>query len=296
MKLNAFMPLRDAATPAAPDPEKIREASRGFEGLFLAQLFKVMKQSVAMGKKETLFRSDAMSDFAELEFTRVLAERRPMGLADVISRSMAGASPSGEKTSSKAGLPLKAAVKASIPLKRASVPLKVAPAPLAAKTEAPIDLATPPLSTARAPLAKAPVPRAFQDADIEPIIESAARRHDLHPALLRAVIACESAGDPKATSPKGAKGLMQLVDSTAQMMGVRNVWNPRENVEGGARYLRTLLDRFDQRVDWALAAYNAGPTAVERHQGIPPYDETQQYVKRVLQHFQRLGAEPEDGS
>ncbi len=294
MKLDAFLPLRGPDTPAPPNPEKIREASRGFEGLFLAQLFKAMKQSVAMGKKEGLFRSDPLSDFAELEFTRVLAERRPMGVADMLSRSLTKP-PDEASAEAQSGpfLPLKAAVKASVPLKRASVPLNVAPPPLARKVDAPIRVVAPPISAAEAPLAKIPTP---SEPDIDPIIERAAREHELHPNLLRAVIACESGGDRLATSPKGAKGLMQLVDSTAQMLGVRNVWNPLDNVNGGARYLRSLLDRFDGKLDWALAAYNAGPTAVQRYRGIPPYSETQHYVKRVLNHFQRLGTEANRGS
>ena len=78
---------------------------------------------------------------------------------------------------------------------------------------------------------------------------------------------------------------MQLADSTAQMLGVRDVWDPEENVEGGARYLKSLLDRFDHKLDWALAAYNAGPTAVEKHQGVPPFGETERYVRKVLDRF-----------
>lgn len=292
MKSEAFLPLASAAAP--PNPEKIRTASRGFEGLFLAQLFKVMKQSVLSGKQEGLFKSDALGEFAELEFARVLAERRSIGLADLLGRSLVKAGEAAAPdVAGPEGLPLDGVRKAAVPLRRAAVPLAVAKPPLAGPIEAPLSVARPPLQRAQAPLASAPKPSIYPDLD--PIISRAAQRHKVHPDLLRAVIACESGGDSRAISPKGAKGLMQLVDSTAQMLGVRNVWNPAENVEGGARYLRSLLDRFDGRLDWALAAYNAGPTAVERHGGIPPYPETQVYVKRVLDRYARLGADS-DGS
>jgi soluble lytic murein transglycosylase-like protein len=96
------------------------------------------------------------------------------------------------------------------------------------------------------------------------------------------MIAQESAGNPHAVSRAGAKGLMQLMDGTARDMGARNVFDPRDNVLSGTRYMRQLLDRFDGNVQLALAGYNAGPSAVERHKGIPPYSETQNYVQRVL--------------
>jgi soluble lytic murein transglycosylase-like protein len=118
-----------------------------------------------------------------------------------------------------------------------------------------------------------------------PIIREASEKHGVDENLLKAVIATESAGDPAARSPKQAKGLMQLIDSTASDMGVRNVWNPRENIFGGARYLESLLSRFAGNVEKALASYNAGPGAVEKHGGIPPFRETQAYVGRVLRYL-----------
>lgn len=116
-------------------------------------------------------------------------------------------------------------------------------------------------------------------------IERAARDYRLSPGLIRSVIAVESSGDARAVSSKRAKGLMQLTDSTAEMLGVRNVFDPKENIRGGACYLRQLLDRFDGDLRVALAAYNAGPGAVERHGGIPPFEETRAYVARVLEAY-----------
>lgn len=114
------------------------------------------------------------------------------------------------------------------------------------------------------------------------LIAAAAERHELDPWLLAAVAKIESDFDPYAVSHAGACGLLQLMPATAKRFGVRNVFDAAENVEGGARYLRWLLDRFDGRRDLALAAYNAGEGAVDRHGGIPPYRETLRYVGKVL--------------
>lgn len=116
------------------------------------------------------------------------------------------------------------------------------------------------------------------------VIERVAREHGVPPALVKAVVATESNFDPKAVSPKGAQGLMQLMPQTAELVGVRNPFGPEDNVMGGTRYLRWLLDRYG---DWtrALAAYNAGPSAVDRYRGVPPYRETRAYVRRVLEYY-----------
>jgi len=115
------------------------------------------------------------------------------------------------------------------------------------------------------------------------LIEQAARRHGLMPALLHAVIRTESAYQPNALSHAGACGLMQLMPQTAARFNVRDIWDPAENIRGGATYLRLLLDMFDNDLRLALAAYNAGENAVKRYGNeIPPYQETQDYVRRVL--------------
>jgi soluble lytic murein transglycosylase len=115
------------------------------------------------------------------------------------------------------------------------------------------------------------------------LIVEAARRQELPPALVKAVIAAESSFDPRAVSPKGAAGLMQLMPATADMLGVDPL-RAEQNVNGGVRYLRSLVERFGD-VTHALAAYNAGPDSVERYGGIPPYPETRQYVRRVLAYY-----------
>jgi soluble lytic murein transglycosylase-like protein len=119
-----------------------------------------------------------------------------------------------------------------------------------------------------------------------PLVEEVARETQLDPGLLHAVIATESAYNPAARSPKGAQGLMQLMPATARRYGVANAYDPRHNILGGARYLSDLLVLFDQDVQLALAAYNAGAQAVLRHgRRIPPYRETSAYVPRVLDYY-----------
>jgi len=116
----------------------------------------------------------------------------------------------------------------------------------------------------------------------EPLITAAAERYKVDTALIKAVIRAESDFVPSATSPKGAQGLMQLMPATARLHGVLSAYDPEDNVEGGVRHLRLLLDRYGGNVRLALAAYNAGAGAVDRHGGVPPYPETWQYLERVM--------------
>jgi hypothetical protein len=113
-------------------------------------------------------------------------------------------------------------------------------------------------------------------------IREISMRHGVDPRLVESVIRAESAFNPTAVSRTGARGLMQLMPQTAAMLGVRDSFDPRQNIEGGVRHLRYLLDRYPGNVSLAVAAYNAGEGAVDSHRGIPPFAETQQYVQRVL--------------
>lgn len=121
----------------------------------------------------------------------------------------------------------------------------------------------------------------------EAMIRSASDRYGVDPHLVRAVIKVESDFNTQARSHKGAQGLMQLMPETAQLHRIHNVYDPGENIDGGVRHLRLLLDRYQGDVNLTLAAYNAGVKAVERHRGIPPFTETREYVRRVLNYFDR---------
>jgi soluble lytic murein transglycosylase-like protein len=119
-------------------------------------------------------------------------------------------------------------------------------------------------------------------------VEQQAHLHGIDPALVSAVIKAESGFNPQAVSSVGAQGLMQLMPATAKSMGVENAFDPAQNIAGGVKYLAGLLRKFGGSKALAVAAYNAGPGAVERYNGIPPYRETQQYVQRVLSYKDRF--------
>jgi soluble lytic murein transglycosylase-like protein len=118
------------------------------------------------------------------------------------------------------------------------------------------------------------------------LIDDASKQHGVDPRLVAAIAARESAYDPAAVSRAGACGVMQLMPATACYLGVANIFDARQNVFGGTRYLRTLLDTFHGDLDLTLAAYNAGPGAVQRYGGVPPYAETQAYVRRVRASYE----------
>ncbi|GAB3486485.1 lytic transglycosylase domain-containing protein [Azotobacter salinestris] len=142
------------------------------------------------------------------------------------------------------------------------------------------------------PVFAAPAPRHGVPVGALPyasLVAVAAAEHGLPEALLHAVIRAESNYDPRAVSPKGAAGLMQLMPDTARELGVTDVWDPAANIRGGARYLKRLLEMFDQDLSLAVAAYNAGPGAViGSGSAIPPFAETQRYVPKVLEYYRRL--------
>jgi soluble lytic murein transglycosylase-like protein len=121
--------------------------------------------------------------------------------------------------------------------------------------------------------------------DVAAAVKAASSRNNLNPDLINSMIRVESGFNPHAVSPKGAQGLMQLMPQTAARMGVADPFNPVENIEGGTRYIRELLDRYHLDLVKALAAYNAGPERVEQYHGVPPYPETIAYVSRVIRNF-----------
>jgi soluble lytic murein transglycosylase-like protein len=125
-------------------------------------------------------------------------------------------------------------------------------------------------------------PHALTPSDLQSLVNSASTRNNVAPALVSAVVMAESAGDPSAISVAGAQGLMQLMPGTSAGCGISNAFDPEQNVECGTRYLHELLSRYNDNVALAVAAYNAGPGAVDRYHGVPPYAETRAYVARVL--------------
>ncbi|MBI5183431.1 MAG: lytic transglycosylase domain-containing protein [Nitrospinae bacterium] len=131
-------------------------------------------------------------------------------------------------------------------------------------------------------------PKIFNGYYFSEEIESAAYKYDIEPELITAIITAESNFNPNATSPTGAMGLMQLMPKTALTYMVENPYNPQQNLEGGIRYLRTLLRMFNGDLRLAIAAYNAGENSVKRYNGIPPFPETEGFVKKVISIYDTL--------
>ena len=228
---------------------KLQKAAKQCEGLFLNYMLKTMRETVP---KTGLFKEGVADDIYNSMFDSYLSEKasasQSLGLASMIYKQLSG----------------------RLTMKPEDVQLKEAIHSLE--------------QTARQPsFKKISLPERMKK--IEPIIQKAAARFGVDADLIRSVIVNESAGVPEAVSSKGAKGLMQLMDATAKEMGVKNIWDPVENIFGGTRYLKMLLDRFSGDEVLAVSSYNAGPGNVEKYGGIPPFKETKTYVKRVMQRY-----------
>lgn len=128
---------------------------------------------------------------------------------------------------------------------------------------------------------------AASSTNIKEVVANASGEHHLDPDFVSSVIHAESGFNPHAVSRKGAQGLMQLMPQTANNLGVKDAFNPQANVEGGTKYLRELLERYNFNIAKALAAYNAGPGRVDRYKGVPPYFETQAYIARIIRDFNK---------
>ncbi|MFP4088241.1 MAG: lytic transglycosylase domain-containing protein [Desulfobacteraceae bacterium] len=126
-------------------------------------------------------------------------------------------------------------------------------------------------------------PSKFQEFD--PVITRVAHHHQVDPALVKAVVMAESGFDPLAVSSQGAEGLMQLMPRTARALGVKDTFNPEHNIDGGVRYLKSLIGKFDNNIRYALAAYNAGSSRVKKHNGVPPFPATRIYIEKVFTYY-----------
>jgi membrane-bound lytic murein transglycosylase MltF len=170
-----------------------------------------------------------------------------------------------------------------------SIEKDLTPPPPPPPTPAP-NAATAPLSATSAARAATSTPPA---ADLNQVVNSASQTYHLDPDLVNSVIHAESGFNAHAVSPKGARGLMQLMPQTANSLGVNNAFNAEQNVGGGSRYLRELLERYNFDLVKALAAYNAGPQRVDQYHGVPPFRETRAYVARIIKEYNRKVAAQE---
>ncbi|HUI09978.1 MAG TPA: transglycosylase SLT domain-containing protein [Bacteroidota bacterium] len=295
-----------ASTLDAAKKARLQKAVKDFEAIFLGMMMKSMRSSVpkddAIGES---FGGDLMESMFDEEVAHRMAGRSNLGLADMLYRSIthepmpatpvappqapqqAGAPPP------QAGpAPTQAGASTSVaPPKVPSQARQQASTQTVTSTDPAANSPAAPAATENSSAGKAPViapPHAVRErvAAYEDLIQQASAHHGVDSTIIKAVMAAESGGDRTAVSAADAKGLMQLTDSTAVDMGVRNVWNARENIQGGTRYLQSLLERFDGDTRNAIASYNAGPARVEKHGGVPPIPETQAYVRRVMNYIQ----------
>ena len=262
---------------------RLRKASKDFESLFIYQMLKAMRKTVGENPliKNSAFSGDYGKDAYMDMFDQQLALKMSGGqrsIADALYKSMV------KTLDGTAFSPEKIEIK---PLNTENVksdkiffePFKVFPEE---------NLTKPIINIEKVgKLGIGDMPKLNTDNIIRNyghIVDKAAQENQIDSALVFAVIKQESDGDPNAVSPAGAKGLMQLMDGTAKEMGIQKVFDPKDNIKSGTRYLKKMLDKFGD-TKLALAAYNSGPGNVEKYQGIPPFSETQSFVERVLDSF-----------
>lgn len=239
----------------AKNPAELKKAADQFESLFIYYMLKTMRKTVP---KSGLLGSGLGGEIMESLFDQKLSEQAAtesrLGIAELIYQQLSGEA---------AGESAPAGELKSIPLKRSPEKLKKFDSFIRQRIQQNLK-------------------------PYEKHIMKAARETGVDPDLIRAVIMAESSGNPQAVSAKNARGLMQLMDSTAVEVGVSDPLDPEQNILGGARYLSRLLSRFGGNPELALAAYNAGPGTVEKHKGIPPYKETRRYVRKVNELYHRI--------
>lgn len=259
------------------EKKKLFKAAKQMESLFLYQVLKAMRQSIPSTDNEAALGlggglgKDIYTQMFDEELADRMAGMSDKSIANVLYRSLEKLV---EKQSQSQKVETPSQAKVVTPTAK---PILPAPKYIKIEREESID---------RPAVAKTQTAKTDDKlSKYDPIIKQTSEKYRLHPELLKSVIKVESNGDPKAISKAGAKGLMQLADTTASDMGVKNVFNPDQNIEGGARYLRHLIDRFKD-IKKALAAYNSGPETVKKYDGIPPYPETVKYVETVLDSVQ----------
>ena len=228
---------------------KIESLCKEFDSLFLSYLLKIMRKTIPKsGLLEGGIGEGILTDIIDQNLAIELSKREGLGLSSLLREAMRG-----EEVVKRSNLPLWSQ---GVLLRAYREPLE----------------------------SKIPLGVLNRLKRYDHLIIDTATSHNLSPNLIRAIIVQESGGEPQALSPKGAKGLMQLLDGTSKELGVIDPFNPEENIRGGCKYLRLLIDGFDGDLQKALAAYNAGPRVVKKYGSLPPIKETREYVKGVLNY------------
>jgi Rod binding domain-containing protein len=327
MNINQSIPSENAAAERSGklDPAqklKLQKAVREFQSVFVGYLLKSMRSTVEKADNSTdSFGGDMLEGMFDLELSKHISKNSNLGMADMLYRKMTGESLSkAMSTVNPTGgfsLPTNA-YGGSPPTEQKKV--EGAENVESVRREEPIGVRAKSIDTPKVEPKQIEytVPKGKRTAAVvqpnaivtvrdekkrtslddrlrsyDTYIAEASRKFGVSDSLIKAVIATESAARPNAQSEKNAKGLMQLIDSTASDMGVRNVWDPRQNILGGAKYLKQLLEKFDGDETLAVASYNAGPGNVMKHGGVPPFKETKAYVARVM-NFLNVFAQQEN--
>ena len=263
---------------------RLRHATEEFESFFSYQMLKTMRQTIPKSddSKNGPFSGDlgkdTWTDMFDMEVSKAMAQTGNRSIADVLYSSLERLVEAGfDQGETKELLPLRQTP--------GSLKLKSVPINLPEQSDK-IDIQPKPTFRIDRSASTGGFPTDTITTRYGKIIEEAAAETKLDSTLIASVIEAESAGNPKAISKAGAKGLMQLMDSTAGDYGVTDSFDPRQNILAGSRFLKRLVDRFGD-VETALAAYNAGPGNVDKYGGIPPFSETQKYVEKVTSNIAR---------
>ena len=244
---------------------KIANAAKEFEGLLTEMMLKSMNKTsgglFGGGSNDSGFGGDYFNMIFENQMAEMISKKKSLGIADVLYKKITGEDLEQNLKKPEGTLPLN--------LDKIEINKSVENLPAVSPNVKALDR-----------LGK-----------YENIIDQAAGYYRVDKNLIKSVILTESAANEKAVSSAKAKGLMQLIDSTAADMGVGNAFDPRENIFGGTKYLSEMLRKYDGNVKLALASYNAGPQNVDKYGGVPPFDETQTYVKRVIGYLNHFNGE-----
>jgi len=275
----------------AEQKAKLHQATKEFESFFVMHMLKAMRQTIPeSGLMGSGLGKDVYQSIFDQELSKEMAGQSPSSLGEILYKSLekhldatAGITvPNETKTSLQKPSEVKTTITDEM---RVETEKEELPAVLESEeaVEPEISAAEQNFRIVKPEITDDPILKSYGDS-----IQDAAREHDVDPQLIYSVIKIESGGQADAVSHRGAKGLMQLMDGTAAELGVSDSLDPDENIQGGTKYLSHLLNRYDGDLKKTLAAYNAGPSRVDRHGGVPPIKETQEYVTKVMGQLKTL--------
>lgn len=243
---------------SADEKQKLAQVSRQFESLLTSMMIKSMNQTTEGMFGENSFGGDFFDTIFQSELASKMSEGQGMGIANQIFKNITGEE-----------------------LNQELLNLKIRPRELKEK----IELNNKDIELPSTKPSKSAILRLNK---YEDFIDEASEKFGVNKDLIKSVILAESAAKEDAISSANAKGLMQIIDPTAENLGIKNVWDPKENIMGGTKYLSQLLRQYSGDIKLTLAGYNAGPGKVAEFNGIPPYKETQNYVNRVLSYLKNF--------